>query len=73
MSSINEDKLIRLQHINECLRADLERERVKVSVASKSLIDFTLETMDPLIHTSQIDTNQNPFTKNARSRACALF
>lgn len=59
-----ETKLERLNQLVDKLREDLERERVKVSEASKAYIDFTKKTPDPLIHDGSVDQSQNPFSKS---------
>lgn len=59
-----ETKLDRLNQLVDKLKEDLDRGRLKVSEASKTYVEHTKKTPDPLIHDGTVDQSQNPFSKS---------
>jgi len=70
---MSELKLERLLQLKDKLKEDLERDRIKVSDASKTYTEYTSKTPDPFIHNGLVDVNSNPFTKSTRSSPCTIL
>jgi len=70
---MSEVKLERLVQLKEKLKEDLDRDRIKVSEASKTYTEFCSKTPDPFIHNGLVDANANPFTKSTRSSPCIIL
>lgn len=65
-------KLRRLTELNTRLREDLERERISVSQASKSIITYTSSTKDFMVPSiwGTVDKREDPYTVQQGGGSC---
>ncbi|EIN07203.1 G-protein gamma subunit [Punctularia strigosozonata HHB-11173 SS5] len=73
--SMSELKLRRLTEHNQRLKEDLHRPRIRVSEASRSLIDYCKNTKDPLIPSiwGPLNKGEDPFAPPATGCACTIM
>ncbi|KFY07828.1 hypothetical protein V492_06788 [Pseudogymnoascus sp. VKM F-4246] len=67
-------KLRRLTELNNRLREDLERDRIPVSRAAKSIIDYTNTTRDFMVPSvwGPVDKKDDPYTPQPSGGCCVL-
>ncbi|GAA6000751.1 Ste18p [Rhodotorula paludigena] len=72
--SMSELKLRRLTEHNQRLREDLERQRVRVSEASASLIRYCKTTRDYLIPSvwGPVQKGEDPYAPQASGGCCSV-
>lgn len=66
---MSEIKLQKLMAINEKLRQEELLERIPISKASQTLLEYTRSLSDPLVK----PTSENPFNKKASNGRCVLI
>ncbi|RHZ80664.1 hypothetical protein Glove_134g197 [Diversispora epigaea] len=73
--SMSELKLRRLVELNQRLREDLDRSRVRVSEASASLIAYCRGTRDYLVPSvwGPVDKRDDPYAPNGGNCNCIIM
>ncbi|KAJ5054752.1 uncharacterized protein L3040_001016 [Drepanopeziza brunnea f. sp. 'multigermtubi'] len=68
-------KLRRLTELNTRLREDLERERIPVSQASKSIISYTNSTKDFMVPSAwgSVDKKDDPYAPQQSGGCCIVM
>ncbi|KAI1006696.1 hypothetical protein K3495_g1523 [Podosphaera aphanis] len=68
-------KLRRLTELNARLREDLERERIPVSQAAKSILNYTNSTKDYMVPSiwGSIDKKDDPYTPQQTGGCCSMM
>jgi len=68
-------KLRRLTELNNRLREDLERERIPVSQAAKSIISYTSSTKDYMVPSiwGSVDKKDDPYVLQQSGSCCVLM
>lgn len=68
-------KLRRLTELNARLREDLERERIPVSQAAKSILNYTNSTKDYMVPSiwGSIDKKDDPYTPQQSGGCCTVM
>jgi len=73
--SMSEVKLRRLIEYNQRFREDLDRQRVRVSEASTSLIRYCKTTRDHLVPSvwGPVDKREDPYAPSGGTCSCTLM
>ncbi|KHJ32926.1 putative guanine nucleotide-binding protein gamma subunit [Erysiphe necator] len=68
-------KLRRLTELNTRLREDLERERIPVSQAAKSILNYTNSTKDYMVPSiwGSVDKKDDPYTPQQSGGCCVVM
>jgi len=68
-------KLRRLTELNSRLREDLDRERIPVSAAAKSIITYTNSTKDFMVPSAwgTVDKKDDPYAPQQSGGCCAVM
>lgn len=68
-------KLRRLTELNNRLREDLERERIPVSIAAKSIISYCNGTRDYMVPSvwNSVPKGEDPYAPQQSSGCCAIM
>ena len=72
-TSINEVKLQKLMVMVTNLKAEEAMDRLPVSKASQSLINFTKQTPDPLVNPDSPEFKDNAFLRAANKPLCVIL
>ncbi|CAJ0847738.1 6845_t:CDS:2 [Entrophospora sp. SA101] len=72
---MSELKLRRLLELNQRLREDLDRQRIRVSDASKGLIGYCKNTRDNLVPSvwGTIDKRDDPYAPSSKRYLCEVL
>ncbi|CAJ0834920.1 1809_t:CDS:2 [Entrophospora sp. SA101] len=73
--TMSELKLRRLLELNQRLREDLDRQRIRVSDASKGLIGYCKNTRDNLVPSvwGTIDKRDDPYAPSSKRYLCEVL